>query len=320
MTRSRCEVVTLGEALAVFNSPPQVPLERAASVEATFAGAEANVAIGLARLGHSVRWLSVLGDDPFGRRIVRALGGEGVDVSQVRWSSAAPTAVMFKCRSEPHEPAVHYYRAGSAMSRAGPDEFPPGAWREARVLFLTGITPALSDGCRALVERVMADARANGIEVWFDPNFRPKLWSEEEARRTLGGLVPGVDCLLAGRAEAEMLTGETEVDRIAGSLRRQGPNHVVIRTSSRDAVAFRNGEAATVPAFRLGRLVDPVGAGDAFTAGYLSAWLEERPPGDGLRRGHAAAAIVCQTNGDWEGLPTESEIQAFLGREGAPGG
>jgi 2-dehydro-3-deoxygluconokinase len=307
-----CEVVTLGESLAVFNSPRHASLEASASVQATFAGAESNVAIGLARLGRTVRWLSVLGDDPFGRRVFKTLKGEGVDVSHVRWSSTAPTAVMFKSRRVHAEPLVYYYRAGSAFSRAGASEFAPPLWRDAKVLFMTGITPALSEGCLALVRTMMSDARVNGIEVWFDPNYRRKLWSQEHARETLTELLPQVDCVLAGVAEGELLTGEPKPDLIARALRDRGPAHVVIKAGEQGAYGLNGPQECFVPAVNLRELVDPIGAGDGFTAGYLSAWLEQRSIEECLQRGNAVGAMVCQTDGDWEGLPTQTELDEFL--------
>jgi 2-dehydro-3-deoxygluconokinase len=315
MKESLCEVVALGESLAVFNSPRHTALEVSAQVHATFAGAESNVAIGLARLGHATRWLSVLGDDPFGRRIFKTLRGEGVDVSHVRWSSTAPTAVMFKSRRGHAEPLVYYYRAGSAMSRASESDFAPRSWRDAKILYLTGITPALSESCLGLVQKMMSDARANGLTVWFDPNYRRKLWPKEQARKTLTELLPQVDCLLTGLAEGELLTGQTKQELIARALREHGPGHVVIKAGEDGAYAFTGTEKCFVRAIKLRQLVDPIGAGDGFVAGYLSGWLRKRSLEECLLQGNAVGAMVCQADGDWEGLPTQSELEEFLNNE-----
>jgi 2-dehydro-3-deoxygluconokinase len=293
MKESLCEVVALGESLAVFNSPRHTALEVSAQVHATFAGAESNVAIGLARLGHATRWLSVLGDDPFGRRIFKTLRGEGVDVSHVRWSSTA----------------------GSAMSRASESDFAPRSWRDAKILYLTGITPALSESCLGLVQKMMSDARANGLTVWFDPNYRRKLWPKEQARKTLTELLPQVDCLLTGLAEGELLTGQTKQELIARALREHGPGHVVIKAGEDGAYAFTGTEKCFVRAIKLRQLVDPIGAGDGFVAGYLSGWLRKRSLEECLLQGNAVGAMVCQADGDWEGLPTQSELEEFLNNE-----
>ena len=134
------------------------------------------------------------------------------------------------------EPLVHYYRAGSALSRAGAVGICSGSrGATRRFSFITGITPALSEGCLALVRTMMSDARANAIEVWFDPNYRRKLWSQEHARETLTELLPQVDCVLAGLAEGELLTGETKPDLIARALRNRGPAQVAIKAGEQGA-------------------------------------------------------------------------------------
>ncbi len=310
---STFDVITAGEALAVFNSPHHTPLEITREVHATFAGAESNVAIGLARLGHVVRWLSALGDDPFGRRIVKTLQGENVDVSQVIWSVTNPTAVMFKSRRGHAEPSVHYYRSQSAFSQLTETSFDPQTWRDAKILYLTGITPALSDGCLALVKAMMLDARENGMRVWFDPNYRRKLWSQERARDVLLELLPHVNCILAGLPEGALLTRETDPVKISEKLRSLGPEMVVIKAGEGGAHALTADGASYATAFGLRQMVDPIGAGDAFAAGYLSAHLNGLSVAECLRHGNAAGAIVCQADGDWEGLPTRAELDEYLG-------
>lgn len=309
---STFDVVTIGEALGVMNSPHDTPLERAREVRATFAGAESNVAIGLARLGHLVRWLSVLGEDPFGWRIFKTLQGESVDVSQVIWSLTHPTAVMFKSRRGHAEPLVYYYRSTSAFSQSNETTFAPETWRDAKILYLTGITPALSEGCLALVRAAITDARASGMTVWLDPNYRRKLWSPERAREVLLEFLPQVDCVLAGLSEGEMLTGEIEPGRINEKIREQGPHLTVVKDGEKGSHALSDQGAEFAPSFGLRQMVDPIGAGDAYAAGFLSAYLSGFSVGDCLRHGNAAGAIVCQAEGDWEGLPTRGELDEFL--------
>ncbi|MDQ3813121.1 MAG: sugar kinase [Armatimonadota bacterium] len=306
------QVVTLGEALMVFNGPHHGRLERGADVAATFAGAESNLAIGLARLGHGVRWLSVVGDDPFGRDIVRNLRGEGVDVSQVKVSADAPTAVMFKNRRAWAEPEVFYYRAGSAFSRATTETFDPASWRDAQSIYLTGITPALSASCLELMRHVLADARQCGIPVWLDPNYRRKLWSMEQARATLHDLLPHVNVVLAGFAEGQMLTGESEAKRMAAALLDLGPAAVVLKAGVQGAYYFSRNAEEFAPTFAISQVIDPIGAGDGFAAGFLSATLDGLSPAECLQRGHAVGALVNMTEGDWEGLPTRAELAHFL--------
>jgi 2-dehydro-3-deoxygluconokinase len=308
-------IVTLGEAMMVFNGPADVPIGVGTPVAATFAGAEANVAIGLARLGHSVRYLSVLGEDAFGRTIVRSLRGEGVDVSGVGFDRGRNTGVMFKTRWPGDEPQVSYYRGASAFAAAGAQSFDPALWRDARVVFLTGITPALSSTCGELFGRMLEDARAAGIPVWLDPNFRSKLWSAATFRDTLGPLLGHVDTVLPSLAEGEMLTGKVEPGEVACRLMGMGVKNVIIKAGEEGAIAYTQGETVSVRPFGLDRVVDPIGAGDGFAAGYLSGWLEGVRVEERLRRAHAVAAHVCLTVGDWEGLPTRPQLEKFLTRQ-----
>jgi 2-dehydro-3-deoxygluconokinase len=311
MSGARVDVVTIGEAMMVFNGPPDAPLGVHAPVSATFAGAEANVAIGLARLGHSARVISAVGDDIFGHAILRSLRGEGVNVSGVRLSSDRPTGVMFKDRHDPGRPDVLYYRRGSAFAHTTTETFDP-TWRRAGLIYVTGITPALSPGCDKLIHDIVRDARSHQIPVWLDPNFRSKLWDPVHFTSVLTALLPYVDTLLPNEEEARLLTGYVEPKDVAKAFFDKGVRQVVLKAGDRGAFAFSAGEEAHCDRFPLARVVDPIGAGDAFDAGYLSGHLDGLRPSNCLRRAHAVAALVCTTLGDWEGLPTRAQLDRFL--------
>jgi 2-dehydro-3-deoxygluconokinase len=305
-------VVTIGEAMMVFNGAADAPISIGAKVAATFAGAEANVAIGLARLGHSVKYLTVVGADPFGKAILLRMKAEGVDVSSCRGSARGPTGVMFKEREDPQSPRVLYYRRGSAFAELVEWTVEP-AWRDAGQIFLTGITPALGEGCRRLVTDVVREARERGIPVWLDPNFRAKLWAGEAFATVVGELLPYVDTVLPNEEDARWLTGETEPRAVARRLMDRGVRRVVFKAGERGAFVFAEEGEAHCERFAVARVVDPVGAGDGFDAGFLSGDLERLDATACLRRGHAVAARVCETLGDWEGLPTRGELEQFLG-------
>jgi 2-dehydro-3-deoxygluconokinase len=305
-------VVLLGETMALFHAS-HAPLERNASLTATFGGAETNVAVALARLGRPARWLSAVGDDPFGQMIVKTLRGEGIDVSRVQFDPDHPTGLMVKLARPAGEPAVFYYRRGSAFSHATPQTFEPDAWRDAAAIYLSGITPALSPGCLELTRHVLRDARARGIPTWFDPNYRSKLWSQEQARQTLRPLLGEVDTLLLGLSEATLLTGLTGATEAAAALMQLGPSRVILKQGSDGATYFDANATHTAPAHAI-TVVDPIGAGDAFGAGFLSAHLDGLPPPQCLARACALGAFACLTPGDWESLPTAKELDDFLTR------
>jgi 2-dehydro-3-deoxygluconokinase len=304
-------VVTLGEVMMVFNGAAQEALGVGSQVGATFAGAEANVAIGLARLGHAVKYLTLVGADSFGKAILLRMAAEGVDVSGCRGSARGPTGVMFKERRDPECPKVLYYRRASAFAALVEWTIEP-AWREAGVIFLTGITPALSDTCRRLMWDVVREAREREIPVWLDPNLRAMLWGGEAFATAIGELLPYVDTVLPNEEDARWLTGETAPRAVAGRLMERGVRRVVFKAGERGAFVFSAEGETHCPRFEVPRVMDPVGAGDAFDAGFLSADLDGLAAGACLRRGHAVAARVCETLGDWEGLPTRAELEAFL--------
>jgi len=306
-------IVTLGETMMVFNGPRDRPIGVGATLGSTFAGAESNVAIGLARLGHRVRFLSLLGEDLFGRTIVERLAAEKVDVSGVSFSRAHPTGVMFKNFTAAGTPEVFYYRNTSAFAREAETRIAAEQWRDARLIYLTGITPALSAGCLSLVRRVLADARERQIPVWLDPNYRARLWDAAAYRATLGELLPLVNTVLPGIGEGQLLTGRTEVAEVARALLDLGVKRVVIKADEAGAMVFdAGGVVAARPRRAFACVVDPVGAGDAFAAGYLSAYLEGLDAGESLERGHAMGAMACGASGDWEALPRREQLEQFM--------
>lgn len=305
-------VVLFGETLVSLAGRADRPLDRGMCLDMTFAGAEVNVAIGLARLGHAARWISVVGDDPFGRMVVRGLRGEGVDVSAVQVNPCGPTAMMVKNRRPGGEPEVFYYRRGSAMSQATCSTFSTESWSDAQALFLTGITPALSPTCREMVQDLVQSAESQGIPIWLDPNHRRKLWSDEDARQTLREMLPKTHIVLAGLSEGTMLTGYGDPKSIGDALLEAGAPRVIVKAAEEGTWYFDTTETIHAPAFPIDRIVDPVGAGDAFAAGVLSARLEGLTWEVAMRRGNALGAIACQTQGDWEGLPTRAELNDFL--------
>lgn len=313
MTSKAPDVTAIGETMAVFSGDAA---QIGAPLRFSFAGAETTLCIGLARLGHRARWLGALGDDAFGRTIAQTLRGEGVDIGAVQTSSAAPTGTMFKLRRVFGEPGVAYYRAGSAFSQLENGSFAPEWWREAKVLYLTGITPALGPACRELWHHAARDAHQNGVKVWLDPNFRAKLWSRDEARATLNGILPCVDCVLPGLGEGELLTGRTEPDAIAAELLARGARSVVLKVGAGGAWWCDAHSQTHAPPFAIERVVDPIGAGDGFAAGLLSGVLDGLERADCLRRAHAVGALVCGAEGDWEALPRRDELQGFLAGRG----
>jgi sugar/nucleoside kinase (ribokinase family) len=306
------DVVTLGEAMTMFVAETPGPLETVHSFSKRTAGAETNVAIGLARLGLKVGWQSRLGSDSMARYLLAAIGGEGVDCSRVVCDPGQRTGFMFKGRVEDgSDPPIEYHRQGSAASQLGPAEIDEAWIAGARHLHVSGVFPALSASTLAATRRAMALARQRGRTISFDPNLRPALWPSREAMRdTLNSLAEGCDWVLPGVAEGELLAGSADPEAIATFYRTRGARLVVVKLGPDGA--YFDGEAGRghVPAAPVERVVDTVGAGDGFAVGVISALLEGLGVPEAVRRAAWIGARAVQVRGDTEGLPTRAELAA----------
>ncbi|MGW3632607.1 sugar kinase [Streptomyces sp. NPDC005122] len=285
-------------------------------------GAESNVACVLAAAGHRVKWIGRVGDDGFGDHLVEAITGYGVDTSAVRRDPHRPTGIYFRTAgdraADDHE--VLYYRAGSAASAMSPDNTPRAELDSGRVLHLTGITAALSADCLALLRELTAPRPSRPL-VSFDVNHRAHLWHHPETGRTvLLELARRSDLVFVGEDEAEEAWGVTGgPDAIRAALPE--PRVLVVKQGAGGATLFERGSGGEpggvrgaepggvrdggpradtvtrVPALRVD-VVAPVGAGDAFAAGFLSATLRGLPARDRLRHGHLTAAAALTVPGD----------------------
>jgi 2-dehydro-3-deoxygluconokinase len=301
------EVVVCGEAMLLMLAEPGVPLEHALSFRRSIAGAESNVAAGLARLGHSVRWLGRVGDDPAGRAVLAQLRAQGVDSSYAVTDPQAPTGVLIRDSHPARAIDVQYLRAGSAASRLSRHELEPSMFEGARLVHITGITPMLSASANRATWRLVELARASGAVLSFDPNIRQKLGSPDRWREVVGPLLAHADVVLAGEDEWELL-GITH----PASLLETGPGTVVVKHRDKSATCLtREADACRRPAFDV-PVADPVGAGDAFAAGFLSGLLHGHGPDQCLRQGAAVAALVVQCPTDTDGMPDQAGLDRAL--------
>ncbi|WP_405468691.1 sugar kinase [Streptomyces canus] len=305
------EVVTFGETMAALRA--QGALRLGGSLGLSVAGAESNVAIGLARLGHRVRWAGRVGADELGALVLRTLRAEGVDIDHaVTDDTDRPTGLLL---TEPRLGTltrVSYYRAGSAGSAVSPADVLPALTSGARILHLTGITPALSPSAAEAVLAAATTAREAGITVCLDVNYRSRLWSTDRARTALRPLLDHTDLLIASEDELPLVLeqpGADESEAVKGIL-AAGVTEVVVKRGARGATSV-TADGATDRAARQVDAVDLVGAGDAFVAGYLSGLLNGADIPARLHRAVTTAAFAVATRGDWEGLPTRDELGLF---------
>jgi 2-dehydro-3-deoxygluconokinase len=258
--------------------------------------------------------MSRVGDDAFGRFLLAAMEREGLSCELVAVDPARSTGFMLKSlTSGGADPAIDYYRRGSAASAMDASDLARLAPTGARHVHLTGILPALSAGCRDLAFALAATTRAQGRRVSFDPNLRPRLWaSHAEMVATVNAFAAQADVVLPGLAEGRLLTGGRCAEDIAGFYLELGASAVVVKLGAEGAFcADRSGLRAHVPGIAAERLVDTVGAGDGFAVGVVSGLLEGLALEDAVRRGNAIGARVVQFPGDSDGLPTRQELDSL---------
>lgn len=311
MTQASPDLITFGESMALFMPPEHRALERASTLEQGFGGAESNVAVGAARLGVSVGWFGTLGNDPFGHMIVKTLRGEGVDVSRVKLSNEAPTGLMFR-ETVAGRLAVHYYRKHSAASRMQPEDLDEAYIRASKLLHVTGISMAISESSRRTVERAVDIALDAGVPVSFDPNLRLKLWSIEEARDALLPIAAKADYFLPGWDELQLLYETNDWDVVAERLSALRAISIV-KSKGDQTVILANGQMEQVPFYPADNVVDTVGAGDGFCAGFLSGLVKGMTPVEAVKLASVTGSLAVQMRGDWEALPTWAVASSRLG-------
>lgn len=304
------DVVTIGETMVLFTPESVGSFCYAGKFDRTIGGAESNVAIALSRLGHRVGWVSRLGDDDFGLYVRNFIRGEGVDTSEVIFDKSNQTAVFFKERKNGDEPKVFYYRGNSAASYMKSSDLNEDYFAKAKFLHITGITPALSGSCKETIYHAIKLARKHNVKVVFDPNIRLKLWSKEEAVKVLKDIAALCDVVLPGIEEGCNLTGEDSPEQIAETLLVGETKTVVIKLGKKGAFFASKTEQGYVDGQVVKNVVDPIGAGDGFAAGFLSGMIRKLPLRETVEFANKVAASALTVPGDAEGYPYWSQIEA----------
>jgi 2-dehydro-3-deoxygluconokinase len=293
--------VSIGETMALFVPGEPGPPEQVRTWLRSTGGAESNVACNLARLGVPARWVSALGDDPFGRAVLAEIESFGVDTSGVRIDPARPTGVYFKQNG-----GVRYYRQGSAASALGPELLSIMDFDDVQLVHVSGITAALSDSCLALMRALALAPREYLLS--FDLNWRPALWVDQDVA-ALRGLANAADLVFLGDDEAELVFGTG--DPLALREMLPDPAMLVIKHGARGASVIERAETVFQPALQVD-VVEPVGAGDAFAAGFLAATLAGDDVVRRLRAGHLQAATALRTHDDVGPPLPDGVVEALL--------
>lgn len=305
------DVITLGEAMAMFVASETGDLADVERFIKRVAGAELNVATGLARLGLKVSWVSRVGNDVLGQFVLNCLEKERISTQGVTIDGRFPTGFQLKSKVEDGtDPTVAYFRKGSAASHLSTDDFNAPLFYSARHLHLSGVAAALSNSSLELLNHAARAMKAQGKTISFDPNLRPVLWeSEPKMVRELNQLAFQADWVLPGLKEGAILTGQSTAEGIADFYLDRGVQAVILKTGN-DGAWYKTatGEHGAVAAITVENVVDTVGAGDGFAVGVISALLEGRTLDQAVHRGNRIGALAIQVQGDSEGLPTREQL------------
>jgi len=298
-----------------FSVPAGRLLADAPAFAVHVAGTESNVAVAVARMGFRSRWLSRLPDNVLGHRIADTISGQGVDCSYLAWSETDRVGTYFlEFGASPRPTKVLYDRAPSAARCMDETTFDLSLVNKARMIHLTGITVALSEGCSRLVEAIITRANRSKIPIVFDVNYRALLWSHDECRTRLAPLLAKVDTLIVSKRDlGPIFKIEGDAAAAAKELQQRfGTPRVAITTGDQGAAGLENGNTVIAPGYPV-EMIDRIGAGDSFAAGVISGLLE----GDfvrGLQYGVAMSALQLTTEGDLFRLSRKDVLQ-LMGSE-----
>lgn len=307
------KLVTIGETMVSFVPQTPAPLRFGASFAMRIAGAESNTAIGVSTYGHSVSFISRVGNDGFGQYILRMLRADGIDVSGVLTDAKHQTGLMFKEPLSSQKTGVHYYRNDSAASSLTPKDLDEALIQRAQILHFTGITPILSRSCLETIYAAVEIAKAGNTLVSFDPNIRFKLWNGQDYKELMRDFICRADIILTGRDEASYLYDIDEIDKLHHKLSTDCASlrYLAIKDGETGAWVSDTDKLLFVPAANC-NCVDSIGAGDAFNAGFISGILGNEPLERCASIGAIFGARATETTGDTEGFLTKKEVDAIL--------
>lgn len=305
------ELITMGETMMAMLPQDNGLLRFENNYRAKIAGAESNVAIGVSKLGHSTGWISKLGNDEFGKYILRELRAENVDCSQVKLDSEYRTGMMFK-QIYGSDTSVFYYRENSAASNIRPEDIDEEYIKQGKIVHLTGITPVLSKSCEEAVDTVIYYAKKNNKLLSFDPNIRKKLWKNRDYTPKLKEILLRSDIIEIGLDEAECLLGTNNKSKIIDMILSNNSSAIIaIKDGAKGALVANSKEEYVIKPYAC-RCIETIGAGDAFNAGFLSGILENRDLSICGQMGAIAGAMATEVMGDVEGQPDKVTMDMKL--------
>lgn len=308
------DVITIGDGMIAMCPKQKGPVLLCNTFERKIGGAELNVAIGCSRLGLKSGWISRLGNDDFGKYILKTVRGEGVDISEVKLVDEYPTSVYFREVLADGSSRSFYYREKSPTSTLNLSDLNEEYFKNAKILHITGVFPSINKNNQELIIEAVRLAKKFNLIISFDPNIRLKMWTKEEAKSYIQKLLPYVNILLIGDEEVDLLLKETNTEEAINLFHNYGIEKVIIKKGAKGAIGSDGKNIYEVDAIKPKALVDTVGAGDGFAAGFLTALIKKQSLEECIRFGNAVGSLVVGVEGDNDGLPYYDDVLVHLGQ------
>lgn len=308
------DVITIGDAMVAMCPKEKGPILFCNTFERKIGGAELNVAIGCSRLGLKSGWISRLGQDDFGKHILKTVRGEGIDTSQIELVEGYQTSVYFREVMANGDSRSFYYREKSPTSTMTAESLDENYFRNSKVLHITGVFPSINDNNKEILLKAVELAKKNNLLISFDPNIRLKMWTKSQAREFINKFLSEVDILLVGDEEISILIDEEDTNEAIKKFHDMGIDKVVVKRGAKGAIGSDGSNIYDVAAIKPKALIDTVGAGDGFAAGFLSAYLKGDSFEESIEFANAVGSLVVGIEGDNEGLPYYEDVLAHLGK------
>jgi 2-dehydro-3-deoxygluconokinase len=314
----RFDVTTIGEGQLRFCVPAGKRLETVDCLDVHACGTEANVVSLLSRLGWNCGWVSSLPRTPLGRRVANQFKLSGLDLSAVRWADEGRVATYYvEYAGPPRSTQVYYDRANSCFANLKKDDIDWDYLTATRILHLSGLTVPLSPDLSDIVKEAVRQAKARGVKVSFDLNYRRRIWSPEQARESLLPIIKDCDILFCSRTDAHTVLGiEGDPQVIVRRLAEVSNAKFIVSSLSQDGLIGWNGDHFLHQPACCVDIIDRIGAGDAMVAGILHGLLT-KDFAQGIRYGAIAAALALTQYGD-QVITSREELESLAATGTSP--
>lgn len=306
------DVVSIGETMVMFDPDRNGRLRTVESFHRFAGGAENNTLVGISRLGHKSKMISFMGDDEFGRYLIMCMRAEGLDVSHIKMLEDGQTGIFFVERNIMEDCNSFYYRGDSAMHKFSPDYVKGEMFGDAKILYITGITPLISDSCADAVNKAVEIAKGRGMKVAIDPNIRLKMASIDKIRKLIKPLIQQCDYVFPNDAELRLLYPDRTEEEAADELIENGAEVVVVKKGENGAEAYTGKDKHIIESYKLREIASTMGAGDAFNAGFISGILDKDDINMCLKKACAMGAFAVMGYDPYLMLPEKKELMEFI--------